>query len=87
MLPHGCDCVVPVERLVVDDGIATVDEDVPVEPFLNVHTRGLDCREGDMLLANGTRLGAPELAVLASAGMPRAEVHADPRIVIIATGR
>ena len=86
ILPRGCDCVVPVERLVVDDGIATVDEDVPVEPFLNVHTRGLDCREGDMLLANGTRLGAPELAVLASAGMPRAEVHADPRIVIIATG-
>ena len=57
-----------------------------VEPFANVHTRGLDCREGDMLLARGTRLGAPELAVLASAGLPRADVHADPRIIIVATG-
>ena len=24
VLPHGCDCVVPVERLRVDDGYATV---------------------------------------------------------------
>ena len=37
---------------------------------MNVHARGLDCREGDRLLGEGTRLGAPELAVLASAGLP-----------------
>jgi len=86
VLPHGCDCVVPVERLRVEDGIAIVEDDVPVEPFLNVHTRGLDAREGDLLLARGTRLGAPEIAVLASAGMPRADVRAEPRIVIVATG-
>jgi molybdopterin molybdotransferase len=86
VLPRGCDCVVPVERLEIADGVATVTDGVDVEPFLNVHTRGLDCREGDMLLARGTRLAAPELAVLASAGLPRAAVHADPRILIIATG-
>jgi molybdopterin molybdotransferase len=39
-----------------------------------------------MLIARGTRLGAPEIAVLASAGLPRANVHADPRIIIVATG-
>jgi molybdopterin molybdotransferase len=86
VLPAGCDCVVPVERLCIADGFAQVDDDALVEPFANVHTRGLDCREGDMLLARGTRLGAPELAVLASAGLPRADVHADPRIIIVATG-
>jgi molybdopterin molybdotransferase len=63
-----------------------VDPNVAIEPFANVHTRGLDCREGDMLLARGTRLGAPELAVLASAGQPRASVRAEPRIVIVTTG-
>lgn len=86
VLPHGCDCVVPVERLVIEDGQALLGPDATVEPFLNVHTRGLDCREGDMLLARGTRLGPPELAVLASAGLPRADVRADPRIMIVATG-
>ena len=86
VLPAGCDCVVPVELLSVADGWAEVDESARVEPFGNVHTRGLDCREGDMLIARGTRLGAPEIAVLASAGLPRANVHADPRIIIVATG-
>jgi molybdopterin molybdotransferase len=86
VLPPGSDCVIPVERLAVVDGWAEVDPNVSVEPFANVHTRGLDCREGDMLLARGTRLGAPELAVLASAGLPRASVRAEPRIVIVTTG-
>jgi molybdopterin molybdotransferase len=86
VLPRGCDCVVPVEQLQLADGLATVADECTVEPFLNVHTRGIDCREGDMLLTRGTRVGAPELAVLASAGLPRAEVRADPRIVIVATG-
>jgi molybdopterin molybdotransferase len=86
ILPTGCDCVVPVERLTIADGTATVDDEVAVAPFLNVHTRGLDAREGDLLLARGTRLRAPELAVLASCGLPRADVHADPRIVVVTTG-
>jgi molybdopterin molybdotransferase len=86
ILPRGCDCVVPVERIDIADGWAQVEDNVPVEPYLNVHTRGVDCREGDMLLASGARLGAPELAVLASAGLPRAQVHAEPRVLIIGTG-
>jgi molybdopterin molybdotransferase len=86
VLPEGCDCVVPVERLQVSEGVATVADDTPVEPFLNVHTRGLDAREGDLLLARGVSLGAPELAVLASAGLARADVRTEPRIVIVTTG-
>jgi molybdopterin molybdotransferase len=86
VLPAGCDCVIPVELIRVDDGWAEVDASASIEPYANVHTRGLDCREGDMLLARGTRLGAPELAVLASAGLPCANVHADPRIIIVSTG-
>jgi molybdopterin molybdotransferase len=86
ILPLGCDCVVPVERLQLENGAATVADDVAVEPFLNVHARGLDAREGDMLLTPGTRLGAPELAVLASAGHARAEVRVEPRILVATTG-
>jgi molybdopterin molybdotransferase len=86
ILPLGCDCVVPVERLRIENGEAVVADDVAVEPFLNVHARGLDAREGDMLLSPGTRLGAPELAVLASAGHARVEVRVEPRILVATTG-
>jgi molybdopterin molybdotransferase len=86
VLPAGTDCVVPVELLRMADGTAELDAAATIEPFANVHTRGLDCREGDLLLARGTRLGGPELAVLASAGLPRADVHADPRIMLVSTG-
>jgi molybdopterin molybdotransferase len=86
VLPEGCDCVVPVELIRQGGGWVEIGDDATVEPFANVHTRGLDCREGDMLLRPGTRLGAPEVAVLASAGLARADVRADPRIVVVSTG-
>ena len=53
---------------------------------MNVHARGLDARAGEHLLGEGTRLGPPELAVLASAGLSHARVQAEPRIVIVTTG-
>jgi molybdopterin molybdotransferase len=86
VLPLGCDCVIPVELTHTDSGWVEIGGDANVEPYVNVHARGLDCREGDLLLGPGTRLGAPELAVLASAGLPRADVRADPRIVVMSTG-
>lgn len=86
VLPHGCDCVVPVERLQVVDGWAEVEAGLDVSRFLNVHARGFDGRQGDLMLAPGTRLGATELAVLASAGRAQALVHRAPRVVVISTG-
>ncbi len=86
ILPAGSDCVIPVERLAVADGWARVEDAAPVERFGNVHARGLDARAGDRLLAPGTRLGAAELAVLASAGRAAAAVRAEPRIAVISTG-
>jgi molybdopterin molybdotransferase len=86
VLPPGGDCVIPVERLTLADGWADVDPSIAVEPMGNVHARGLDCRAGEQLLSSGTRIGPAELAVIASAGLPRAEVRAAPRIMIVSTG-
>ncbi|HMN45076.1 MAG TPA: molybdopterin molybdotransferase MoeA [Povalibacter sp.] len=84
--PTGCDCVVPVERISIDDGVATLADDVVATPGMNVHSRGLDCRAGEPLLQPGTRLGPPEVAVIASSGLSRALVSRSPRIVVISTG-
>jgi molybdopterin molybdotransferase len=86
ILPAGCDCVVPVERITVTGGEVELPPELPIEPGMNVHARGLDARAGARLLAEGTRLGPPELAVLASAGLSHARVRAEPRIVVVTTG-
>ena len=86
ILPGGCDCVVPVERISVTGGEVELPADLAIEPGMNVHARGLDAQAGARLLGEGTRLGPPELAVLASAGLPHARVRAEPRIMIVTTG-
>jgi len=85
-LPAGCDCVVPVERISIADGAATLHDDVIPAAGLNIHARGLDCHGGDALLAPGTRLGPTEIAVIAATGLSRAQVSRSPRIMVISTG-
>jgi len=85
MLPRGCDAVVPVEQVQRSGDIAEIGRK-PVQPWANVHRRGSDCRQGALLLAAGTRLSPPEVAIAAGAGMARLRVSAQPMIVVISTG-
>ncbi len=86
MLPHGCDAVIPVEQITVNDGVAVLGAEVRVERYQNVHRRGTDSRQGALLLGAGTRLTPPDIAVAASAGMARVRVSAQPTVVVISTG-
>lgn len=86
MLPRGCDCVVPVERIQITDGVARLDPELKITPRMNVQARGLDAPAGARLLAEGTRLGPPEVAVIASTGMAHVRVSRQPRIAVISTG-
>lgn len=85
MLPRGCDAVVPVEQVQRTGDIAEIGR-AGVKPWQNVHRRGSDCPQGALLLAAGTRLSAPEVAIAAGAGMARVRVSAQPMIVVISTG-
>jgi molybdopterin molybdotransferase len=85
MLPRGCDAVVPVEQLQRNGAFAEIGRKA-VQPWQNVHRRGSDCQQGALLLAAGTRLSAPEVAIAAGAGMARLRVSAQPMIVVISTG-
>src|SRR4030095_16659698 len=44
MLPAGCDCVIPVEKISVADGVAQLGADAAAESRLNIHARGTDSR-------------------------------------------
>jgi molybdopterin molybdotransferase len=85
-LPEGCDCVIPVEKITIEGGIARLAEDAAPARMLNVHARGIDTRRGEVLLDAGTRLGAAEVAVLAANGHTHAAVSQAPRIMVISTG-
>jgi molybdopterin molybdotransferase len=86
MLPSGCDIVIPSEQLDIAEGFATLTSPVVTTSFHNVHRRGSDTRQGKLLLASGTLLRAPEIAVAASAGMARVRVSSQPAIMVISTG-
>jgi molybdopterin molybdotransferase len=86
MLPVGCDNVIPVEQLELNEGYAALTTNVVTLPFHNVHRRGSDGRQGKLLLETGTLLRAPEIAVAASAGMARVRVSSQPAIMVISTG-
>jgi molybdopterin molybdotransferase len=86
VLPAGCDVVVPVEDIQVADGRATISPTARIEARLNVHPRASDIEQGALLLSAGTALGAPEVAVAASAGKAHLRVSAQPAIVVISTG-
>ena len=85
-LPTGCDTVVPVERITLRGGEAELAQDLSVEPDQNVHRRASDTRQGNLLLAAGTRLGPPEIAIAAGAGMARIRVSSQPMLAVISTG-
>lgn len=84
-LPPGADAVVPVEATEVkEDHVIIHQEDVAVGE--NVRPVGSDLKQGTLVLAKGTRLGAAEIGLLASMGVDPVPVARKPRISILSTG-
>ncbi|MDX1572142.1 MAG: molybdopterin molybdotransferase MoeA [Xanthomonadales bacterium] len=86
VLPEGCNCVVPVERVTIKNGLAKVSRDFEAHPGRYIHAEGTDYRAGASLLEPGQRLGTPEIAVLASVGVAKVRVNSWPRVTVISTG-
>jgi molybdopterin molybdotransferase len=85
-LPSGADTVVPIERVQRAGDLAIVAPDAAVAERQFVHRRGTDRTAGSVVLRAGTRLGPPEIAVLAGAGRATALVAELPRVAVISTG-
>jgi molybdopterin molybdotransferase len=83
-IPAGADAIVPVENATESNDVVQIFE----RPNHGAHVRpaGEDLREGQVVVAAGTRLGPPELGLLAHAGNPYPLVHPRPRVVVLSTG-
>jgi molybdopterin molybdotransferase len=86
VMPYGTDCVIPVEEYDLAGGALTLRADAIAEPGRNVQKRGSDSRSGTAMLSAGTRLGAAEVAVIASSGNAHVAVSRQPRVTVISTG-
>ena len=83
-IPFGADAVLKSEHS-SDDGQRVVAF-AAVEPGANVRRRGEEYREGDLLLAAGTRLDPVALGLCAAVGLMTVPVRAWPRVALLTVG-
>lgn len=83
-MPNGADAVVRVEDAELVDGFVVVSN--ALDPGTDMRPAGDDVHAGDIVIAEGTRLGAGELAMAVGSGAARLPVTRRPRVNIVATG-
>ncbi|MEO0407482.1 MAG: gephyrin-like molybdotransferase Glp [Cyanobacteria bacterium P01_A01_bin.135] len=98
MVPEGADTIV-IQENVIQENTATPEasaEAAPTElnrvavlaaePSAFIRRQGAFYQAGQPLLAAGTLLGAPDIAVLATAQCSAVPVYRQPRVAILSTG-
>jgi molybdopterin molybdotransferase len=83
-VPDGADCVIPIEACVVEGERVLVLQ--PSDPGKHVRLAGEDVRAGEVLIPAGRRVMAPELGLLATAGIAEVDVRPPPRVLVVSTG-
>ena len=84
LLPKGVDTVVLEEDTATDgESIAFAEA---LKQGANTRKAGEDVAGGDVALTPGTRLGAPELAILAATGVTQVQTFAPLRVGVLSTG-
>lgn len=84
VIPDGADAVVPIEDARVASRSIAVE--TRLEPGENVNPRAGDMPSGALALKPGTRIGGPQLGVLATLGATSVSVYPRPRIAVISSG-
>ncbi len=85
-LPDGADCIIPVERLTIENQIATIEDGYVAEKNQFVHPRGSDYREGHRVLQPHATVSPLDIAVIASCGLETVQVSELPAIRVVSTG-
>jgi molybdopterin molybdotransferase len=85
VLPPGADAVVMVEYT-AETMPGTVEVTRPVAPGAGLVRADEDVPAGADLVPGGRPLRAPDLGLLAAAGVVEVAVHAHPRVTILSTG-
>ena len=85
VLPDGADAVVMIE-FTAETMPGTIEVTRPVAPGGGIVRADEDVTAGGVLVPAGRPVRAPDLGLLAAAGVGDVAVHARPRVVILSTG-
>jgi len=88
MLPENTDTVTRYEdvEFTEENGQKTATITTPPKQGQDIHQKGTDRKEGEVLLTPGQKLGSAEIAVAATVGKTLLKVSAWPRIALVTTG-
>lgn len=85
-LPQGCNAVIMVENLNVEDDGRSVVTEKAAFPWQHVRKLGEDIVATEILLAPGVKIGAYELGALAAAGVLSPMVFRKAKVAVIPSG-
>jgi molybdopterin molybdotransferase len=86
VLPEDSDCVIPVERISVRDGAASIIDAYEAKAGQFIHRQASDHKLGHEVLQPGTVVSPMDIAIIASCGMSYIEVGRTPIVRVISTG-
>ena len=86
VIPNGADTVIPYEKTEVNAEKKLVYfKEVP-NKSQNVHFAGSDASRGDLLLKSGSKIQAPQQAMLSTCGLSAVKCYKCPSVGLISTG-
>lgn len=85
MAPVNTEAVIPYELVEINNGKAKVISN-DLKFFQNIHRKGLDRKENDVLIYQDTLISPAEIGVLATVGKAKVKVSKMPKVMVISTG-
>jgi len=83
-IPQGCEAVVPIENVTLNDDTITLPTDIKHNGFIRM--AGEDIKQGTVFLRKGETINAYSVASLASQGMTHVSVTRIIKVAIFGTG-
>ena len=85
VLPDNTNTVIRYEDILIENGIATISV-TTIKEGQNIHEKGRDGKQGDLLIKQNTTISAAEIGVFATVGKSVVKVSKQPKIIIVSTG-
>ena len=85
VLPNDCSVVIQYEKSTRNEDVVQFQIE-EAKQFQNIHAKGFDKKEGEVIMKEGTVIGPLEIAALASVGKAKVKVFKQFSVAVVSTG-